>query len=133
MADLTEIDPEELLRKITEKEGHIPEDLAFIWFSPPCETNSSMNWIKQSRDRPERPVTWHRSQGGEAREGPLGGLARKHDIIVLKWTQWLTGQWGQAPDRSHGPMGAYQHHVRLAPSVHTHLHGRHDGCRALPP
>ena len=59
-----------------------------------------MNRVNQNRDRAERPVTWHRSRGGEAREGPLCDLARKHDILVLKWAHWFTGQWGQAPDRS---------------------------------
>ena len=96
VVDLTEIDPEALLRKITEKEEHLPEDLAFIWFSPPCETNSSMQRANESRDAAESPVTWHHRHGGEAREGPPGDLARKHDILVLKWVQWLTSQWGQS-------------------------------------
>ena len=37
VADLAEIDPEELLRQIEEKYGLSPDDLAFIWFSPPAK------------------------------------------------------------------------------------------------
>ena len=59
-----------------------------------------MNRVNKKRDTKERPVTWHRENDGEAREGPLGDLARKHDILALRWTQWLTSQWGQAPDSS---------------------------------
>ena len=100
VADLVEIDPEELLKRIKDECNQSPEDLAFIWFSPPCETNSSMNRTNEARDRPDRPVTWHRSSDGEPRPDAPGDLARKHDILILKWTQWITGQWGQTPDKS---------------------------------
>ena len=101
VADFTEIDPKARLRKITENEGHLPEDLAFIGFPPPCETNSSMQRVNESKDNEGSPVTWHRYRGGEAREAPPpGNLAQKHGILVLKWAQWLTSQWGEKPCRS---------------------------------
>ena len=83
-ADLAEIDSVELLNKIEEKYGFSPDDLAFIWFSPPCETNSSMNRVNESRDTEKNPVTWHRHHKGAARDGPPGDLARKHDVLVLR-------------------------------------------------
>ena len=90
VADLTETDPEALLREILKEHGHSPEDLAFIWFSPPCETNSIMQRVNEIRDTEATPVTWHIKKMRHTRKGPGGNLERKHDILALKWTQWLT-------------------------------------------
>ena len=90
VAYLTKIDPGALFRKITEDHGYLPDDIAFVWFSPLCKTNSSMQRTNESRDTAKIPVTWHRRHGGETREGSPCNLARKHAILVLKWTHWLT-------------------------------------------
>ena len=67
---------------------------------PVISTNSSIQRVNESRDTEESPVTWHRHHGGEARVGHPGNLTRKHDTLVLKWTQWLTSQREKTPASS---------------------------------
>ena len=56
VADLAVIDPEDLLSKIQGELGLSPDDLAFIWFSPPCETHSNMQNVNRTKDTASRPV-----------------------------------------------------------------------------
>jgi hypothetical protein len=97
VADLGLTNPEDLLSQIHRELDHAPEDLAFIWFSPPCETHADMQNVNRARDSAETPVRWHRDREGTPRPGPKGGLARKHDAMTNKWTKWITQQWGQSP------------------------------------
>ena len=95
VADLTQVDPEDLLDTIEAELGLKVKDLAFIWFSPPCETNADMQHVNKKRDGVLGPVRWHRNpQTGKARDGEEGDLARKHDALVERWADWLIKQWG---------------------------------------
>ena len=95
VADLTQVDPEDLLDTIEAELGLKVKDLAFIWFSPPCETNADMQHVNKKRDGVLGPVRWHRNpQTGKARDGEEGALARKHDALVERWADWLIKQWG---------------------------------------
>jgi hypothetical protein len=94
VADLTTSSLEDILRMVKEKYGLEEDDLAFIWFSPPCETNSHMQHVNRARDRPENPVKWHRGPDGTPRPDKHGDTARLHDAMISRWAKILTDQWG---------------------------------------
>ena len=56
-----------------------------------------MQNVNRARDTAPHPVCWHRDNVGIPRAAPHWDLARKHDILTYKWTEWLTHQWGPVP------------------------------------
>ena len=64
VADLGLIDPEDLLSIVHSELGHSPGDLAFIWFSPPCETHADMQNVNRAKELDPAPIRWHRELGG---------------------------------------------------------------------
>ena len=55
VADLAVIDPEDLLSIIEEKLNLSPDDLAFIWVPPPCETHADMQNINRAKGAAAQP------------------------------------------------------------------------------